>query len=204
MENTTVMMRTEELGIAIDKDFILNNVICCTESREAYESGRKDYEILEKLDLIMYFRVIIDEEKSFKITKGIMEGFGITLQVVSAAAFKNARAKIHIQNLGEFFTGFEDPHLPDILTSKNRMWGGGAICFTDVFKGLCEKHNADHCYILPSSIHELLIQYPIPDSDSKEIFDNMVKQVNATVLQPEDILADHCYRFDVATNEITF
>ena len=50
-------------------------------------------------------------------------------------------------------------------------------------------------YILPSSIHEILI---VPDNGKMGLSDleNMVKEVNATQVAPEDKLTDNVYHYD--------
>ena len=50
-------------------------------------------------------------------------------------------------------------------------------------------------YILPSSIHEILI---VPDNGKMGLSDleNMVKEVNATQVAPADKLTDNVYHYD--------
>ena len=57
-----------------------------------------------------------------------------------------------------------------------------------------EKAGGDF-YILPSSIHEILI---IPDNGKMGLKDleNMVKEVNATQVSPADKLTDNVYHYD--------
>ena len=56
-------------------------------------------------------------------------------------------------------------------------------------------------FILPSSIHELLV---VPKQDGMELSDleSMVKEVNATQVAPEEKLSDHVYEYDAKEKEL--
>ena len=49
-------------------------------------------------------------------------------------------------------------------------------------------------YMIPCSIHECLI---LPDDGTyrEEELNSMVRDVNKTQLQPDDVLSDHVYKF---------
>ena len=56
-------------------------------------------------------------------------------------------------------------------------------------------------YILPSSVHEMIL---IPlFTDDMESLSQMVKEVNATQLKPEDVLSDHAYVYRRVDNTIS-
>ena len=56
-------------------------------------------------------------------------------------------------------------------------------------------------FILPSSIHELLV---VPKQDGMELSDleAMVQEVNATQVAPEEKLSDHVYEYDAKEKEL--
>ena len=56
-------------------------------------------------------------------------------------------------------------------------------------------------YIIPSSIHELLIYPDFGDVSPAEL-SGYVKEVNRTQVQPQDRLSDHIYYYDRQTDEI--
>ena len=84
-----------------------------------------------------------------------------------------------------------------VITNTMRNLGAGALVNHSVQKVLYEYFNGKNLYILPSSIHELLI---LPEEDSfshsAEALISMVKEVNSTMVSEEDFLADHVYYFD--------
>lgn len=51
------------------------------------------------------------------------------------------------------------------------------------------------CYILPSSVHEIIF-FPANDVIDQKNLDRKVAQVNREVLDIEDVLTDHSYYYD--------
>ena len=73
---------------------------------------------------------------------------------------------------------------------------------TDILKDCLNKiqketeHNYTGLYILPSSIHELII---IPDdgrTNDKDYMKQMVRDINRSELKPEEVLSDNVFYFD--------
>ena len=87
-----------------------------------------------------------------------------------------------------------------ILTNHSRLQGAAGMLHKEIIKQYMKETKADKVWIIPSSIHEtLLIPYDLmPDM---EYVKGMVKEVNATQVQPEEILSDNVYVYD--GNEIT-
>ena len=50
-------------------------------------------------------------------------------------------------------------------------------------------------YVIPSSVHEMII-VPMTESITRKELDQMVKEVNENVVDPEEILSDHVYIYD--------
>lgn len=60
-------------------------------------------------------------------------------------------------------------------------------------KELLEKQFPDGYYLIPSSIHEMIV---LPKGEvDMDGFNDFIKTVNSDVLDPEDILSDHYYEF---------
>ena len=88
-----------------------------------------------------------------------------------------------------------------LLSSQNRLHG--AICM--LYPGLLSDFSARlgcSLYLLPSSIHEVLI-LPATYNSTPEDLADMVKEVNATQLSPEEILSDHVYCFSAETGKLS-
>ena len=58
-----------------------------------------------------------------------------------------------------------------------------------------EKHHAERLIIIPSSTHEVLLIPCDPETDVLS-FNEMVQEVNATQLMPEEVLSDNAYIYD--------
>ena len=94
----------------------------------------------------------------------------------------------------------ENEEMPLYLLSNKYKHQGASIIFNKaLMHRIAEKMGS--FYILPSSIHEVLIIPTSAGNDVKELA-RVVKQVNANELQPQDILSDNVYEFDIEDEEI--
>lgn len=85
-----------------------------------------------------------------------------------------------------------------ILSNKNYMNGAALILCDEVMDKVVEHYKVNVLYILPSSIHEVII---IPDSDSVDVeyLKDMVYEINRSTVAPEERLSDHVYKYTCAT-----
>lgn len=85
-----------------------------------------------------------------------------------------------------------------ILSNKNYLNGAALILCDEVMDKVVEHYKVNVLYILPSSIHEVII---IPDSDSVDVeyLKNMVYEINRSTVAPEERLSDHVYKYTYAT-----
>lgn len=81
-----------------------------------------------------------------------------------------------------------------VLSNDQKLNGAAVILNEKAMEDITEKIGGDF-YVLPSSIHELLI---VPKEEGMELADleAMVQEVNATQVAPEDKLSDHVYEYD--------
>ena len=66
---------------------------------------------------------------------------------------------------------------------------------------IAEKVGGDY-FVLPSSVHEVLIMPKSEDMDPKELR-NMVQDVNATQVAEGEILSDQVYGYDAKTHKLS-
>ena len=88
-----------------------------------------------------------------------------------------------------------------VMTTSNKINGAVTITYENVLKQFAEEKESDF-YILPSSIHEVII-VPADDNSDAEVFRDMVQSVNRTAVAPNEILSDNVYYYNRETNEIT-
>lgn len=84
-----------------------------------------------------------------------------------------------------------------VLTNSEQHLGSGLIVHDKVLKHILDTIGED-IYILPSSVHELII---IPSSivDDEKYLTSMVHEINQTEVEPKDRLSDDVYRVDYTT-----
>lgn len=88
----------------------------------------------------------------------------------------------------------ETPNLM-LLTTKDRNEGASLIVNTGLMKAIHQKLGEDF-YILPSSIHEVLLVRKSEFPDSEKVLKEMVQGVNQSMVAPEERLSDEVYEFD--------
>jgi len=81
-----------------------------------------------------------------------------------------------------------------VVSVPDKVHGAGVLAYQDFMDQAAERAVGDF-YILPSSIHEILI---VPDNGKMVLSDleNMVKEVDATQVAPADKLTDNVYHYD--------
>jgi hypothetical protein len=87
-----------------------------------------------------------------------------------------------------------------ILSNKNRIFGASTMLYSRHLKLLANKHNSG-LYILPSSIHEVII-LPEDAIDDTRYMKDMIYEVNETQVSPEERLSDNLYYYDREKEEI--
>jgi hypothetical protein len=113
-----------------------------------------------------------------------------TLVDMSSALF--APERVNLLDRGE-------PLVPEevggmyVLTNASGSLGAAALFYPDVKEKAAELLGGDY-YILPSSVHEVIL---VPDSADIKAADlcDMVKQANRTVVDEKDILSDNVYHY---------
>lgn len=89
-----------------------------------------------------------------------------------------------------------------VLTNESNSFGAAAMLYDDVLKSFSDRKISDF-YILPSSVHELIL-IPADMVEDTEYLTEMVQQVNSEQVPNEEILSDHAYYYNRTTNQITY
>ena len=93
-----------------------------------------------------------------------------------------------------------------VLSNESGIEGAAVIACPEVLKAV-QKEIGEDFYILPSSIHEVLV-LPKTYTDDVEDLKQMVSSINEAEVAPEDRLSDNVYEFDghslkIAGSELT-
>ena len=180
-------------------------------------SAERNADLLEKVphkdmeDMAVVYRFVLDSDSegrgSILVTNQLMDNYGITAEQLHEDALKYApvmRPAV-IQTMAETLLEMMGPEakdmipvLPDdplfVATVPDKIQGAGVLAYQDFMEQAAERVGGDF-FILPSSIHEILL---VRDDGTFDInhLEDMVKQVNETEVAPEDLLTDSVYHYD--------
>ena len=187
-------------------------------------SVERNRELLENIphqiveDLAIVYRFVLNSDKtgrsSILITNKMIETMDISPEQLHADAVSNSAQykPLVIKGMSEVIAemmgmSLEDMGLPQnpedekifVASVSDNVHGAGVLAY-DGFLDRASERAGGSFYLLPSSIHELLI---VPDTEAMGLDDlkNMVRGVNATEVTPEEQLSDNVYHYD-AKNKI--
>ena len=183
-------------------------------------SAERNAELLETVphksmeDMAVVYRFVVSADKgevgSVLVTNKMLDQYGITPEQLHADAMKNAPEvrPMEIKGMGEVLAeqmgienaemlGFAIPPEQDqmlVASVKGNVHGAGVLAYEDFMEKASDRVGGSF-FILPSSIHEILI---IPDNGQFDLksLENMVREVNATTVDPVDKLTDNVYHYD--------
>ena len=171
-------------------------------------------------DLAITFRWLVHSDSSgiasALITNKEMELWNITLEELYQTASINTRRLFPatIQPIQQLLSEYLDKdadiqelldQTPDelqlfILSNEPRINGSTSMIYDGILADFAKKIKKD-LYILPSSIHEVLLMPATKEIEEQALL-NLVRDANRTVVGLPDILSDSIYRFDSKHNRI--
>ena len=139
-----------------------------------------------------------------------MEEWGITLKELYQAARQNLRKEdIRISSIGDVLekqTGLwgddsEQEATPlFMMTTKQSCYGAVSMLAKEVLRSFTREHGWEWIYIIPSSIHEVLLLPPGICEIGQLV--EMVRQVNDSIVSSDDILSYHVYQYQDRTGKV--
>lgn len=172
-------------------------------------------------DLSVIYKVVLPSgneggKPSMTINNNLAEIWGISNEEIHKAALENA-LRNHPAVLQDMETIMQEIYSHEvseenllesqdkinygemfILSNPNRDDGATVLAYPDLVKQVDEKFDGG-CYILPSSIHECIVVPKRLGRSAKEL-GMMVREVNATAVEREQVLSDRVYEFDREKN----
>lgn len=197
--------------ISFFKDYekIKSNIVYRLVNRERNEALLKEIPWEPYLDLAIcfYYILSIDDESSASILikSEHCKEWGIKPGELFDESTKNTPRIFpkEIKPIGDFIGDFINIDMNEcmlVVTNSLKTHGAGVILYPDVLKNAANIFESDF-YILPSSIHEVML-LPAIDEYNKSELDKLVRQVNEGQLATEDILSDHAYYYSRNMDEI--
>ena len=93
--------------------------------------------------------------------------------------------------------GHQDDMKMYVLTNPQQNVGSGLITNNKILRHILDTVGED-IYVLPSSIHELII-IPASFSDDEKYLTEMVHDINQSMVEPQERLSNDIYRVDYTT-----
>lgn len=96
--------------------------------------------------------------------------------------------------------GEEEEESLYVLSNKLRSFGATSMLYEGILEKVGQKLGENY-YILPSSIHEVIV---VPESKSpvKQDLEEMVREINETQVEEEEVLSDRVYYFSRKENRL--
>ena len=212
-------------GITESKSFDIDKVNDYDQMKQTLSmevvSAERNADMLEKVphknieDMAVVYRFVLDTSDegraSILVTNQLLDSYGITADqlhedaMTIAPELRPAVIKTMSETLQEMmgdeaFMMMGMPIAPPeneplfVATVPDKVQGASVLAYQDFMEQAAERIGGDF-YVLPSSIHEILL---VRDDGSMNRADleDMVRTVNATEVQPEDILTDSVYHYD--------
>lgn len=223
MDDIIIMYQDNKSNEVVDISFftdfekVKTKIICSLVNYELNEELLKDIPHYRFLDLVIIFKVYIDSFvdgiATILIRNKHLDIWNVSKETLKNLAIPNTPRILpyELSNMGTILNELLESEGEDfnelnleipmyVLSNKVHMYGAVSLLYEDILKELSNKLNSD-LYILPSSIHELIL-IPVSSRMDEEEFSQMVKEVNATQLSKDEILSDHVYYYNRATNLI--
>lgn len=183
------------------KDRIIFSLVSTSRNRELLE----DVPHIDYLDLSIVFRYLLEAEddciQSILIRNSFLEKWGVSEHDLLKAAKANTPCLLPpdlepltavLNNIAPGpYSEPEDGLRIYVLTNQTRVQGAATLLYPNVLEQFAGQIGKDF-YILPSSIHEVLL-VPMDDSITPAELTEMVNDVNRTEVRPDEILSDHIY-----------
>ncbi len=156
------------------------------------------------MDLSIVARIKISDNATITITNAMLNEWKLDKAYVLGCAIANTLSsdKLYIKPIGQVIAEMTSLDVPEEVDdafyvcrteADNGQYGARAMLFNKQLMEFAKSIDSD-LYVIPSSIHEILLIQIKSNASHNEIND-MIKDVNSTAVENEDILSDHVYIF---------
>ena len=220
-----------DVKMLTDLDSVKDRITCrlINAEQNAEYLADKPHKMVD--DLAVTYHIALGKEEggnmSAPITNRLMEEYGVDVEQLHQFAMDNmdTLTPVTFKSMSETMVemmlpdmmrdGMDEeqareaianmlPPTPDekmyVLSNTDKLNGAAVILNDRAMDEVTEKLGKDF-YILPSSVHEVLIVPKDPEFDLKTL-ESMVQDVNATQVAPEERLSDHVYAYDAKEHEL--
>ena len=212
-----IMAELESIENMNSWEKVQNKVYPMIVSAKENEDLKEKYFYQEYLDLLILYVIRVTKVGigSIKITKQLIKSWKVSEYEIHRQAVENLKTdgywvKSLYSVVKENLLGIIEDDEEDeeeiegaepmyVLTNQIKYFGAAGIFLcAELFQEIVGKRNF---YILPSSIHELILVVDYEEYEM-EALSAMVRKVNEEQLTADEILSDHAYYFDWKTKQI--
>ena len=214
--NRNKVNRNIDMRYLFDYESVKKQVVLKLINTEKNRELLSDVPHLEFLDLSIVFQVLISDEAigsaSVLIHNAHTKLWGVDQNELYKHAVKNTPRLLEyeIKSMNDVISeimksdnGIEDcsgeTHMY-VLSNSRKTDGAACMLYPELIGDFAKASDSD-LYIIPSSIHELLL-LPAWSVEDEEELKNIIKEVNETQLLAEEVLSDSLYFYDKASREI--
>ena len=195
----------------IEPNFVIRLVNLEKNAKRLKESGALYKEFL---DLAIELRLIVSQDENgyatCQVNKQLLEQMGIAFEDAYQIAVDKVNKEVKFNTMIEVMLGLKDKDFEEsieltreleneypmyILTNKTNLNGAISMIVKDRLDIICDALNVDDIYILPSSVHEVII---IPTDIDADVLQDMIENANETAVEDEDYLSYHPYLYNKA------
>lgn len=164
---------------------------------------RRPHTLMDELAVIycIHLDCCKDGTASIAITNDIFKMWNLDIEDLHELAVNNLPSVLPstfkgMREVMMEMTGMEFPEVDEkmfVLSNVQKVNGASALLDKEIMKAVIDRVGTDF-YILPSSLHEVLI---VPSDAGMDVSDleAMVQEVNATQVSVEDKLSDYVFKY---------
>lgn len=166
------------------------------------------------LAITFYCSVYLKEEtvSMLPITNALMRHWDVDMKCLLKLAHQNTprlfpavcsaleevvRQLVDEEEFSSFFTPNDKDAKMYVMSNEQGIYGATVMLYEEAFQYLAESLG-EKLYILPSSIHELIV-IPYEEGIESDKLSDLVREVNQTQVPWEDILSNHVYLYSSKT-----
>lgn len=150
-----------------------------------------------------YLADFLLKDTMLKVTNRMLDGWEVSKEELREAAMENMKQEMQLVPMEEFMEGACTKDVLEktrergmqVLTNAKGCYGAGMILNPDIQKQVSDQMKGDY-YVLPSSIHEVLIVPDLPETDLEDLSEE-VKLANDRV-EEEDLLSYQVQHYSAA------
>lgn len=192
----------EVMGCLMERKFVLDHLYIGLQknSRDMIVKKPTHFDGIECY-LYVYYKTVGMFEKTAKIGIAMLKELEIGWDEAWSRAEKNTFSEIRVESIFSMI-GMEDFEPDDlyvpmlIVTNKKGYRGASSILDENTIRKIATRFETKKLVMLPSSIHECIV-IPYDEAVSMEKLNDMVRSVNSSDVEPEDILSDKAYILEI-------